>query len=74
MLTNDVGKPVDLPPESEEVAGFFAAMLDTDHAQNDVFRKNFFDDWKEVLKEFPPVRNLAHIVSPLIMSTSATVS
>lgn len=48
------GKPVDLPPESEEVAGFFAAMLDTEHAQNDVFRKNFFDDWKEVLKEFPP--------------------
>ncbi|KAG8830072.1 DNA topoisomerase 1 [Serendipita sp. 399] len=48
------GKLVDLPPESEEVAGFFAAMLDTDHAQNDVFRANFFKDWQETLSEYPP--------------------
>lgn len=49
------GQPVDLPPEPEEVATFFATMLDTDHAQNDVFQKNFFNDWLAVLKEHPPV-------------------
>src|SRR5271163_4563208 len=38
----NIGKPVDLPPESEEVAGFFAAMLDTDHAKNETFQANFF--------------------------------
>jgi len=50
------GKPVDLPPQSEEVAGFYAAMLNTDHAENDVFKKNFFNDFKKILKDWPPVR------------------
>lgn len=48
------GKPVDLPPESEEVAGFFATMLETEHALDSTFRKNFFEDWKIVLKRHPP--------------------
>ena len=34
-------KPVNLPPEAEEVAGFYGAMLETDHAKNPVFQKNF---------------------------------
>jgi DNA topoisomerase-1 len=38
------------------VAGFFAAMLNTDHAANDVFQANFFKDWQAILKEHPPVR------------------
>ncbi|KAL6453996.1 TOP1 DNA topoisomerase 1 [Candida maltosa Xu316] len=45
------GKPVDLPKEAEEVAGFYGAMLETDHAKNPVFQKNFFNDFLEVLKE-----------------------
>ncbi|CAX41041.1 DNA topoisomerase, putative [Candida dubliniensis CD36] len=44
-------KPVNLPPEAEEVAGFYGAMLETDHAKNPVFQKNFFNDFLEVLKE-----------------------
>ncbi|KAF9227320.1 hypothetical protein BS17DRAFT_727433 [Gyrodon lividus] len=48
------GKEVDLPPESEEVAGFYAAMLETDHAQDKTFNKNFFEDWLKVLKNHPP--------------------
>ncbi|KAI9569687.1 DNA topoisomerase I [Boletus coccyginus] len=48
------GKEVDLPPESEEVAGFYAAMLETDHAQDKTFNKNFFEDWLKVLKDHPP--------------------
>lgn len=50
------GKPVDLPPESEEVAGFFGAMLNTEHAENSTFQKNFFHDFKVILQDYPPVR------------------
>ncbi|OHW92995.1 eukaryotic DNA topoisomerase I [Colletotrichum incanum] len=46
------GKPVNLPIEAEEVAGFFGAMLNSKHnVDNPVFQKNFFDDFKTVLKE-----------------------
>lgn len=45
------GKPVDLPVQAEEVAGFFGAMLESDHTKNPVFQKNFFDDFCEVLKD-----------------------
>ncbi|OJA11705.1 hypothetical protein AZE42_02095 [Rhizopogon vesiculosus] len=48
------GKEVDLPQESEEVAGFYAAMLETEHAQDATFNKNFFEDWLKVLQEHPP--------------------
>lgn len=44
-------KPVTLPPAAEEVAGFFGAMLETDHAKSPVFQKNFFDDFLQVLNE-----------------------
>ncbi|KAG1474328.1 hypothetical protein G6F56_000419 [Rhizopus delemar] len=47
------GKPIKLSPEAEEVASFFAALLETDHGQNPVFQKNFFDDWVSVLKKDP---------------------
>ncbi|KAL3231675.1 DNA topoisomerase 1 [Nakaseomyces bracarensis] len=45
------GKPVDLPVQAEEVAGFYAHLLETTHAKNPIFQKNFFEDFKEVLKE-----------------------
>lgn len=45
------GKQVDLPQAAEEVAGFYAAMLETDHAKNHVFQKNFFEDFCEVLEQ-----------------------
>lgn len=44
-------KPVTLPPQAEEVAGFFAALIESEHAKNPVFQKNFFADFKQVLKE-----------------------
>ncbi|KAL1727328.1 hypothetical protein EV714DRAFT_253960 [Schizophyllum commune] len=49
------GKPVNLSVEAEEVAGFYAALLESDHAQDATFNKNFFHDWKEVLKQHPPL-------------------
>jgi len=50
------GSVVDLPPEAEEVAGFYAALLGSDHAQDKTFNKNFFEDWKTIMKKHPPVR------------------
>ncbi|GAA5865137.1 hypothetical protein JCM1840_003919 [Sporobolomyces johnsonii] len=49
------GKTVELPPEAEEVASFFAAILETDYVKNPVFVKNFFNDWQKVLKDHPPL-------------------
>ncbi|EPQ57212.1 hypothetical protein GLOTRDRAFT_137596 [Gloeophyllum trabeum ATCC 11539] len=48
------GQDVDLPPESEEVATFYAKLLETDHARDETFNKNFFEDWLKVLKKHPP--------------------
>lgn len=45
------GKAVVLPKAAEEVAGFFGAMINTDHAKKEVFQKNFFNDFLKVLKE-----------------------
>lgn len=45
------GKAVVLAPEAEEVAGFFGAMLNSDHAQNPTFTANFFADFQQVLKD-----------------------
>lgn len=43
-------KELYLEPEAEEVAGFFAALVNTDHAANAIFRENFFADFKHVLQ------------------------
>ncbi|KAJ5483928.1 DNA topoisomerase 1 [Penicillium diatomitis] len=46
------GVPVSLHPEAEEVAGFFGSMLNSTHnVENPVFQKNFFMDFKEILKK-----------------------
>ncbi|KAG8963017.1 DNA topoisomerase 1 [Tulasnella sp. 419] len=47
------GHEITLSPEAEEVAGFFAALLETDHAADDKFKANFFKDWLTVLKDNP---------------------
>ncbi|KAK3278754.1 DNA topoisomerase 1 [Cymbomonas tetramitiformis] len=43
------GRPVDLTPAEEEVAGFFAVMKDTDYAGKAVFVKNFWTDFQRIL-------------------------
>ena len=50
------GKSVSLPPPAEEVSGFYAALLETDHAKDETFNKNFFEDFITVLEKDPPVR------------------
>lgn len=45
------GKEIVLEPEIEEVAGFFGALIQTDHAQNEIFVNNFFEDFKALLRQ-----------------------
>lgn len=45
------GIPLELTIEAEEVAGFFGALLETDHAENRTFRENFFEDFQEVCRK-----------------------
>lgn len=46
------GVPVKLHPDAEEVAGFFGGMLNSTHnVENPTFQKNFFNDFKEILKK-----------------------
>ncbi|KAK4051388.1 DNA topoisomerase 1 [Microbotryomycetes sp. JL201] len=49
------GKPVTLPPEAEEVASFYAALLETDYVKNPTFVDNFFSSFKKVLEVHPPL-------------------
>ncbi|KAB5579912.1 hypothetical protein GE09DRAFT_1080179 [Coniochaeta sp. 2T2.1] len=46
------GKPLTLHLEAEELAGYFGKMLNSTHnVTNPTFIKNFFNDFKEVLKQ-----------------------
>ncbi|KAL1916535.1 uncharacterized protein VTP21DRAFT_5726 [Calcarisporiella thermophila] len=53
------GVPVELEPEAEEVATYFAQVLNTDHYEKKEFRENFFRDFLAVLakcKNPPPIK------------------
>lgn len=41
------GKHMKLEPKAEEVATFFSKMLDHEYTTKEVFRKNFFKDWRK---------------------------
>jgi DNA topoisomerase-1 len=43
------GVPVDLTPEQEEVATFFAVMKETDYMNKETFLSNFWEGFREVL-------------------------
>ena len=59
--------PVVLPPDAEEVATFFAALVDTDWGRNLVFQKNFFRDFQAVLKD---TEKAGHRVRPGLVQAS----
>ena len=42
------GQEMELSEPTEEVAGFYAKMLDHEYTTKDVFNKNFFKDWRKV--------------------------
>ncbi|XP_072874559.1 DNA topoisomerase I, mitochondrial isoform X8 [Chlorocebus sabaeus] len=41
------GKPMRLSMKAEEVATFYGKMLDHEYTTKEVFRKNFFNDWRK---------------------------
>lgn len=45
------GEPVKLSLATEEVATFFAKMLDHEYTTKEIFQNNFFNDWREVMEE-----------------------
>lgn len=47
------GKDVDLFPEAEEVATFYAGVIGSQHEENPTFRANFFADFLKILKGTP---------------------
>ncbi|KAI8065550.1 hypothetical protein BC940DRAFT_304395 [Gongronella butleri] len=54
------GQKVTLTPDAEEVASFFAALLETDHGKNPTFQKNFFRDFQQVLAANPKNPPIKH--------------
>ncbi|XP_054815483.1 DNA topoisomerase 1 alpha-like isoform X2 [Prosopis cineraria] len=52
------GKPVNLTPEQEEVATMFAVMRDTDYMQKEIFKRNFWSDWRKLLGKNHIIQNL----------------
>ena len=56
------GDVMQLTQDTEEVATFYARMLDHDYTSKEIFNRNFFKDWRKVYK-------FADIV--LIMSLSS---
>ena len=49
------GVDVDLSPEAEEVASFYAALIGSDYVENKTFRDNFFSDFLAICKCQPTV-------------------
>ncbi|KAG1656151.1 DNA topoisomerase 1 [Nymphon striatum] len=43
------GKVMKLSEETEEVAGFYARMIEHDYSTKDVFNNNFFKDWRKIM-------------------------
>lgn len=43
------GKAVDLSADAQEVAGFYARMIDHEYTTRELFNKNFYKDWKKVM-------------------------
>ncbi|XP_066959868.1 LOW QUALITY PROTEIN: DNA topoisomerase I, mitochondrial-like [Macrobrachium rosenbergii] len=41
------GQPLDLSDTTEEIAGFYARMLDHEYTTKEVFNSNFFKDWRK---------------------------
>ncbi|RHN71155.1 putative DNA topoisomerase [Medicago truncatula] len=50
-------KPVTLTPEQEEVATMFA-VVDAKYMQNEIFKDNFWNDWRKLLGENHVIQNL----------------
>ncbi|KAK9510729.1 hypothetical protein O3M35_005458 [Rhynocoris fuscipes] len=43
------GKEIELSEEAEEVATFYARMIEHDYTSKDIFNHNFFKDWRKTM-------------------------
>lgn len=66
---NISGKAMTLSADAEEVATFFAKMLDHEYTTKDVFRKNFFKDWRKVRSNSLPRQRGSHFLSHKVRLT-----
>lgn len=46
-----LGEVMELSEPAEEVATFYAKMLDHDYTKKDIFNKNFFEDWRKEMTD-----------------------
>ncbi|KAM7542749.1 hypothetical protein Aperf_G00000006044 [Anoplocephala perfoliata] len=55
------GQRIRLSEPAEEVAGFYAKMIDHDYTKMDIFNNNFFKDWQKVMttEERQTIRKLS---------------
>uniref|UniRef100_A0A7S2JNM3 DNA topoisomerase I n=1 Tax=Cyanoptyche gloeocystis TaxID=77922 RepID=A0A7S2JNM3_9EUKA len=63
MLYN--GKPIELTPAAEEIATFYASMLDSDYTKKEKFNKNFMKDWLAVLNKDKKYKKNPHPIEKL---------
>ena len=40
-----------LSEDTEEVAGFYARMIEHEYTTKDIFNKNFMEDWRKVMTD-----------------------
>ncbi len=40
-----------LSDNAEEVAGFYARMIEHEYTQKDIFNNNFMEDWRKVMTD-----------------------
>eukprot|EP01083_Nonionella_stella_P181047 647289_1 len=57
------GEEVYLTPDQEEIATFYALMIETDWAQKEKFRKNFFKEFQKICRDKKQSKTFEHIVS-----------
>jgi len=52
------GKPVALSPEEEEPATWFASMAESPYMEKEIFKSNFWSDWKAILGKHSEIKSL----------------
>ena len=52
------GQSIVLDPNAEEIATLYARYIETDYVKGKIFRKNFWNDWKQALENNSPIQSL----------------
>ena len=51
ILLHGLGEVMELSEPAEEVATFYAKMLEHDYTKKEIFNKNFFEDWRKEMTD-----------------------